>query len=156
MSGYCIFFALLLSFNAAASPVITYFYDGDTVKILDNNEEYKLRITNIDAPERNQAYGKKSRRALMSLCEGTNINVALSGTDKYQRRLGTLICNSQNASMWMLQNGHAWFNSRYSMDGTLLFAEQEARRNKLGLWASKQQTPPWIWRRESWRKNRPH
>lgn len=45
---------------------IIYFYDGDTVKIRDANKEFKLRLTDIDAPERNQAYGLKSRRALIS------------------------------------------------------------------------------------------
>ena len=142
---------LIFSFHTAAAPVITYVYDGDTVKILDNNVEYKLRITDIDAPEKAQSYGLKSRRALIKLCLRANIHAAVSGMDKYQRRLGKLTCNGQDAGLLMLQNGHAWFNSRYSLDGTLLAAEQEARRNKRGLWANKQQTPPWIWR-----KNHPH
>ena len=89
---------------------ITYFYDGDTVKIIDAGFEYKLRITDIDAPERNQAYGKKSRRALMQLCTGANIYAAIGGTDKYGRRLGRLRCNNQDVSTYMIQNGHAWFN----------------------------------------------
>ena len=147
---------LIFSFHAVAAPVITYVYDGDTVKIFDNNVEYKLRINDIDAPEKAQAYGLKSRRALMQLCLGANIHAALSGTDRYQRRLGKLTCNGQDASLFMVQNGHAWFYQHFSNDGTLLNAEQEARRNQLGLWASKQQTPPWIWRHESWRKNHPH
>ena len=147
---------LIISFHATATPIITYVYDGDTVKVLDNNVEYKLRISDIDAPEKTQSYGLKSRRALMQLCLGANIHAAVSGMDKYQRHLGKLTCNGQDASLFMLQNGHAWFNSRYSLDGTLLAAEQEARRNKRGLWANKQQTPPWVWRHESWRKNHPH
>ena len=142
---------LIFSFNTAAAPVITYVYDGDTVKILDNAEEYKLRIADIDAPEKAQPYGLKSRRALMRLCLRANIHAALSGMDKYQRRLGKLTCNGQDASLFMVKNGHAWFYQHYSTDSTLLDAEQEARRNKLGLWASKQQTPPWLWR-----KNHPH
>ena len=56
---------------------ITYFYDGDTVKIKDGSYEYKLRLTDIDAPERNQTYGKKSRRALMQFCKDTKIFVAI-------------------------------------------------------------------------------
>ena len=144
----CLLFAPIftLSFHASAAN-ISYVYDGDTVKINDNNTEYKLRLTDIDAPEHNQAYGKKSRRALIGLCSQANIHTVLSGTDKYNRRLGKLFCNGQDVSVWMVQNGHAWFNSRYSMDGTLQYAEQTARQNKLGLWKSKQQTPPWVWRK---------
>lgn len=130
---------------------ITYFYDGDTVRIKDSASEYKLRITDIDAPERNQSYGKKSRRALMQFCKNANVNVYISGVDKYQRNLGKLHCNNQDVSLFMLKNGHAWFNRRYSMDYTLDLAEQEARKNKLGLWNTQQQTPPWVWR-----KNHPH
>jgi micrococcal nuclease len=130
---------------------ITYFYDGDTVKIASNTGEYKLRITNIDAPERNQAYGKKSRRALMQLCGGANVQVYLAGIDKYQRNLGKLVCNNTDASQFMVANGHAWFNARYSNDLGLSVAQEQARRQQLGLWALKTQTPPWVWR-----KNHPH
>lgn len=138
-------FLLTCSLSAFAVE-ISYFYDGDTVKINDAGREYKLRITDIDAPERNQAYGKKSRRALMDFCQNASVNVALTGMDKYQRSLGKLYCNGQDASIFMIKNGHAWFNNRYSADGSLNFAEQEARKNKLGLWKAKQQTPPWVWR----------
>jgi micrococcal nuclease len=126
---------------------ITYYYDGDTVKIKDQAYEYKLRITDIDAPERNQTYGKKSRRALMDFCAEADIYVAISGTDKYGRKLGKLLCNQQDASMYMVKYGHAWFNNRYSMDYSLGLLQDEARNNKLGLWQSQQPTAPWIWRK---------
>ena len=127
-------------------PTITYFYDGDTVKIQQGLLEYKLRLTDIDAPERNQAYGKTSRRALATLCKNADVKVYLSGIDKYQRNLGKLSCNNQDASVFMINNGHAWFNRRYSMDYTLDLAEQSARTNKIGLWKRKNPTAPWQWR----------
>ena len=130
---------------------ITYFYDGDTVKIKDSAHEYKLRLTDIDAPERNQTDGLKSRRALMQFCKNASVKVYISGVDKYQRHLGKLHCNNVDASVFMIKNGHAWFNRRYSADYTLDFTEQDARKNGLGLWKAKQQTPPWVWR-----KNHPH
>lgn len=132
---------------------ITDFYDGDTVKIKDQAYEYKLRITDIDAPERNQTYGKKSRRALMNFCTEANIYVAISGTDRYGRKLGKLLCNQQDVSKHMVKYGHAWFNRHYSMDYTLDIAEQQARKNKLGLWQNINPSPPWVWRKEIWRKN---
>jgi micrococcal nuclease len=125
---------------------ITYFYDGDTVKIKNGSYEYKLRLTDIDAPERNQTYGKKSRRALMDFCKNAEVKVYISGTDKYQRRLGKLHCNNVDASGFMVKNGHAWFNRRYSMDYMLALLEDEARENKRGLWQNQHPTPPWVWR----------
>lgn len=130
---------------------ITYFYDGDTVKVTDGNKAYKLRLTDIDAPERTQEYGLKSRRALMQLCKNASVQVQLLGVDKYQRKLGKLACNNQDVSFYMLENGYAWFYHQYSSDSALELAEMEARDNKRGLWKAKQQTPPWVWR-----KNHPH
>ena len=126
---------------------ITYFYDGDTVKIKDGSYEYKLRLTDIDAPERNQDYGLKSRRALINFCKKTDVKVYISGTDKYLRRLGKLHCNKQDASEFMVKNGHAWFNRRYSMDYMLALQEDEVRKNKLGLWQDEKPIPPWVWRK---------
>jgi micrococcal nuclease len=126
---------------------ITYFYDGDTVKINDAGYEYKLRLSDIDAPERTQEYGLKSRRALMQFCKSADVKVYISGTDKYQRSLGKLHCNQQDASIFMVKNGHAWFNRRYSMDYMLALQEDEARKNKLGLWADEKPMPPWVWRK---------
>ena len=130
------------------TPKITYFYDGDTVKIKDTLSEYKLRLTDIDAPERNQTYGKTARRALIQLCENADVKVFIIGIDKYQRNLGKLVCNNQDASIYMLKNGHAWFNRRYSMDYTLDVIEQDSRRDKLGLWKRKNPVPPWQWRQK--------
>ncbi len=130
---------------------ITYFYDGDTVKIKDGTKVYKLRISDIDAPERTQTYGLKSRRALMKFCKNASVQVQLLGTDKYQRELGKLECNNQDASFYMLKNGYAWFYQQYSSDSALELAELEARNNKRGVWQSQHPTPPWVWR-----KNHPH
>lgn len=144
---------LLLAANSSAhaaelTPKITYFYDGDTVKIKDNLSEYKLRLSDIDAPERNQSHGKTARRALMQLCENSHVQLYITGTDKYQRRVGRLMCDNQDASIYMVKNGHAWFNKQYSMDYTLDVMEQESRMQKLGLWKSKNPIPPWQWRRK--------
>ncbi len=139
---------LFISLGAQAAS-IGYFYDGDTVKIEDNGQVFKLRITDIDAPERNQSYGQKSRRALMKLCQNTRISYQFIGTDKYQRRLGKLQCNQQDASLHMVQNGHAWFANRYSADHTLLLAQQQAQQAKLGLWQLENPMPPWKWRKNN-------
>ena len=130
------------------SAEITYFYDGDTVKINDAGRAYKLRLSDIDAPEHNQAYGKKSRWALINFCKNASVNVYIVGIDQYQRNLGKLHCNNTDASAYMVRNGHAWFYRSYTMDDTLDLAEQQARQNKCGLWQTKQQTPPWVWRKK--------
>ena len=141
--------ALLLFAKIAYGIEISYFYDGDTVKIKDDLYEYKLRITDIDAPERNQDYGLKSRRALMQFCKNAQISVFIYGIDKYQRKLGKLHCNNQDASAFMVNNGHAWFYKRYSMDYSLDVAQQNAQKLKSGLWQSDNAMAPWQWRKQN-------
>jgi micrococcal nuclease len=127
---------LMLGTNATAQPLalsIAYFYDGDTVKINDGGLSYKLRISDIDAPELQQVYGKKSKRALMHLCKNAAIAVEITGQDKYSRQLGHLQCNQITVSDYMVKNGHAWANHYHQQHSPLIELEAEARQNKLGL-----------------------
>lgn len=137
---------IVLSYQAHAAQHIIYFYDGDTVKIQDASKIYKLRLNHIDAPERNQSFGKKSRRALMKLCQHAAIQVSITGTDRYERQLGDLYCNQQDASSYMLKNGYAWFYQHYSNKSDLAALEASAREKKLGLWQTEKPIPPWTWR----------
>lgn len=136
--------------------IVSYVYDGDTVRLRPLNangsqDEFKLRLTDIDAPERNQAYGLKSRRALMDLCYGKNIiaTVKMSGTDKYNRTLGRLQCNNVDVSLYLAERGLAWHYAQYSNDIEIFQATKNARRLMLGLWVDDNPTPPWVWRHQS-------
>ena len=143
---------LALSFYTTASTAQTYtlgyVYDGDTVKLRDADGEFKLRIKDIDAPERNQAYGKKARRALMKLCKSkdTLVTVKLTGMDKYQRYLGRMQCNNIDVSLYLTEQGLAWFDPKYSSDLEILQAQKIAQQNKAGLWQEPNPIPPWVWR----------
>lgn len=148
---------LAFSFSTSAAPSITFFYDGDTVLVKEESIEYKLRIGHIDAPERNQPYGKKSRRVLMKLCKNANIQVIITGADKYKRSLGNLYCDQHDVAKFMVKNGHAWFYHRYSNNVFLASTERSARKNKLGLWQNEKALAPWTWRKQhqNYYKNKP-
>ncbi len=135
--------------SAAQTYLLKYVYDGDTVKLQDADGEFKLRIKDIDAPERNQAYGKKARRAVMQLCKGkeTLVTVRLTGMDKYQRYLGRMQCNNIDVSLYLAEQGLAWFDTKYSSDFEILQAQKMAQQNKVGLWQESNPMPPWVWRK---------
>jgi len=165
-------FSLLIASTGYAQNtyLVSYVYDGDTVKLRPLNasgsqDEFKLRLTDIDAPERNQAYGLKSRRALIKLCQGEFptrqsgkrmypgvqgkkiiATVKISGTDQYNRTLGRLQCDDIDGSLYLAERGLAWHYAQYSKDIEIQKAAQNARRLTLGLWADDKPTPPWVWR----------
>ena len=151
----CLCFCLSIPIGHAEEVVykVTYVYDGDTVKLRpveskDQLDEIKLRLTDIDAPERNQEFGIKSRRALIKLCQGKNITATaqISGTDKYQRSLGKLICNGVDAAVYQAEHGNAWYYAQYSSNSAIFKAAKNARKLNFGLWQSSNPTPPWVWR----------
>jgi endonuclease YncB( thermonuclease family) len=135
--------------QAETAYTVSNVYDGDTVELKNADGKLTLRLTDIDAPERNQAYGQKARRALMNLCKGRDISihVELAGKDKYNRHLGKLQCNQTYASLYMAEHGYAWHNEKYSDNLAVKNAAAAARINGIGLWSADNPIPPWVWRR---------
>lgn len=147
----CIAFLLCTVSHAQESYIVSYVYDGDTVQLKNASGKFKFRLTDIDAPERNQPYGLKARRALMKLCQGDAIRVKadIVGKDKYQRQLGKLQCNDTDASFYLLEHGYAWYPYKFSRNPILKKVAANARNNKAGLWQDSKPTPPWVWRKHN-------
>lgn len=140
---------LLASASATAAPAATLekVLDGDTVIIRDGAQTYHLRLLDIDAPERHQAYGKQSQRSLRELCLHATIVVELQGNDRYGRTLGNLYCDGQNSSAYQLTHGMAWFNSKFSQNSHLEDLQAHAQQSRIGLWQQENPMQPWVWRK---------
>ena len=144
----CLLCSLCMPSQAQEAYTVSRVYDGDTVELQSLAGRFKLRLTDIDAPERNQEFGQIARRALSKLCTGNDIkiNIELAGKDKYDRNLGRLKCDSTDASLYMAQHGYAWHNAKYSNDPAIKTAADQAREKRIGLWSSENPMPPWVWR----------
>jgi micrococcal nuclease len=131
--------------------------DGDTLTVLDNDfEQHKIRLAEIDAPEKRQPFGTRSRQSLGHLCHEKQAEVRVVDVDKYGRIVGRVICDGTDANAAQVRRGLAWVYDRYAKDKTLYRLQDEARAEKQGLWADPQPTAPWDWRkkmRESRRKD---
>ena len=142
-----LFFAIL----AIASPLfalsgkVVSIHDGDTITVLQNKQQIKVRLFGIDAPELKQPYGKKSKQFLANLIAGKVVEVEPKGKDRYKRTLGIIHYKGQDINAQMVLNGYAWAYVKYSR----IYVDQEktARENKRGLWQSSNPTPPWVWRK---------
>lgn len=129
----------------AFSAKVVKISDGDTITILQNKTQIKVRLFGIDAPELKQPYGKKSKQFLASLIAGQVVEVEPRGKDRYKRTLGIIHYKGQDINAQMVLNGYAWAYVKYSR----IYVDQEktARENKRGLWQSSDPTPPWEWRK---------
>jgi len=120
--------------------------DGDTIKVLQDNKQYNIRLNGIDAPEMSQAYGKKSKEYLASLVFGKKVEVIVRDTDRYGRYVGDVLIAGKSANAELVAAGFAWRYTAYSKDENLAALEKTARAERLGLWADAAPVPPWEFR----------
>jgi endonuclease YncB( thermonuclease family) len=127
--------------------------DGDTLVVLDAAKaQQKIRLQGIDAPERGQAFGTKSKEHLSDLVAGQVVVVEYSDLDRYQRILGKVLLDGEDINLEQVSSGMAWHYKKYEREQTptdrirYSDAEREARRQKLGLWRDPNPVPPWDYR----------
>jgi endonuclease YncB( thermonuclease family) len=121
--------------------------DGDTFDVLDSvNRVSRIRMNGIDAPEKKQAYGSKSRETLSNLCFGKKIKVRVYSLDRNKRLIADSYINGRSLSHTMVAEGMAWHFRKYSSDTSLAHAEALARAARRGLWADASPQAPWDYR----------
>ena len=115
--------------------------DGDTITVLDEMDQgkFKIRLDKIDAPEKKQAFGSKSKQFLSSLIFGKQVSIRYKAVDRCGRILGVVYCDGIEINLVMVQTGYAWHYSYYDQTPAYIQAEKQARADKKGLWAD---TPP--------------
>ena len=142
--------ALIFSFSAWADFVgdVIGVADGDTITVLDADKvQHKVRLAEIDAPEKAQAFGNKSKQALSALVHGKQVLVVEQGQDKYKRTIGRIYQSNVDVNAEQVKQGMAWVYRKYSKDKNLLPLEDQAKSQRLGLWIDIDPTPPWEWRK---------
>jgi len=127
-------------------PVIAV-VDGDTIDVLVGRRPVRIRLAQIDAPEKRQAFGTSSRQALTTLVFGRSVTATEAGRDRYGRVIGTVYVSGVNANAEMIRLGMAWVYRKYATDRSLYALEDEARTARHGLWADPSPVPPWEFRR---------
>ncbi|EAM3234709.1 micrococcal nuclease [Salmonella enterica] len=121
--------------------------DGDTIEVLQEQQPVRVRLMNIDAPEKKQPFGRWSTKQLKSLLAGQSVTVSYTQTDRYGRVLGRVVtANGTEANRQQVLKGAAWVYDRYNTDNSLPALQREAQTQKRGLWADNQPVPPWEWR----------
>lgn len=124
--------------------------DGDTFTGLNRDSlQLRFRIQGIDAPEKKQDFGQKSKAYLSSLIFGHDITVRVEGSDRYGRFLAYVQTpDGEDVGLLMLSAGMAWHYQEYDSSAEYDKAEKKARARKLGLWSIPSAVAPWNYRKE--------
>ncbi|ENA5504055.1 thermonuclease family protein [Escherichia coli] len=121
--------------------------DGDTIDVMLSQHPVRVRLVNIDAPEKKQDYGRWSEKIMKSLVAGKTVTVTYFQRDRYGRILGQVYApDGMNVNQFMVRAGAAWVYEQYNTDPVLPVLQEEARQQKRGLWADSAPVPPWVWR----------
>ncbi|CAG7856578.1 hypothetical protein MCAMS1_01115 [biofilm metagenome] len=151
MKNLFLIVAILFATNANADLLIGRVVgvtDGDTIKVLTkDNQEVKVRLACIDAPEKKQAFGEKAKQSLAKLIYNKTVEIESGGTDRYKRTLGYIWLGNELINLKMVADGYAWNYRKYCTDARFDAAEQNAFGLGLGLWSDGvDPVPPWEYR----------
>ena len=122
--------------------------DGDTLTILAaGNIQHKIRLAGIDAPEKRQPFGERSRQHLGHLAHGKDAAALCNKIDRYRRRVCKVLVQSPDCptcektldvGLAQVAVGAAWWYREYAKEQSpedrarYESAEQEARTKRVG------------------------
>ena len=146
----------IFAWNAFATTIVGRVVgvaDGDTVTVLDADKtQHKIRLSGIDAPEKKQPFGQRSKESLSELVFSKTVTVVTDKRDRYGREVGKVLIEGVDANLVQVQRGYAWHYKAYQREQPVIDrtvyadAENEARVAKRGLWADVEPVPPWVFR----------
>ncbi len=125
--------------------------DGDTLTarcdVGGELQAVSVRLSQIDAPEKRQAWGDRSRQHLVALCFNKPATVHEETRDRNRRVIARVVCDGTDANAEQVRAGLAWVFDRYVTDRALYAVQDDARGARRGLWSDPDPMPPWDWRR---------
>lgn len=138
---------------AALLCLVVAIADGDTLTARcgepDAFYQVKVRLAEIDAPEKAQPFGDRSRQHLAALCFRKAAHIRPQTTDRYGRTVARVECEGKDANAEQVRSGMAWAYTRYLTDPRIPSLEAEARAARRGLWVAAEPVAPWEWRRQA-------
>ncbi len=151
VTAFLVMAVVLASASAAAASSLTgrvvAVADGDTLTVLDAaNQQHRIRLAEIDAPEKRQAFGQRAKQSLSNLCYGKSAVVSVATQDRYGRSVGRVSCDGVDTNLEQVKRGLAWAYRQYRPSAPILQAEASARQTRAGLWQDTSPTPPWEFR----------
>ena len=117
--------------------------DGDTIGVLRDGREARVRLEGIDAPELGQDFWQPSKQFMSDAALDKIVAVSGNEIDRYGRLIARVTADGRDLSVAAVEAGFAWHFVRYSSDPVLAAAETNARTRRIGLWSQPNPIPPW-------------
>ncbi len=140
----------LIALNASAkdSARVVRVKDGDTYVFRKGNNDFTVRLKNVDAPELKQPFGYLSFVYTNKLISGKMVSYDSTGKDLYGRVLADVWLNNERLDSTLICNGWAWHYQTYSNDTLLKSLMVSAINANKGLWKCGMNgvCPPSFWR----------
>lgn len=147
---FLLFLFIIFHFAAYAqlSGKVSYVSDGDTFHLITAaGEKIKVRVADIDCPERTQAFGLEAKAFTMKEINGLTVQLVVKETDRYGRKVAFVKYLNKDLSEQLLKAGLAWHYKKYSTLDAFADLENKARITKAGLWSDPSPIPPWDYRK---------
>lgn len=141
---YCTAFGAAQTENFSGRVVTV--VDGDTIGVLRDGHEVRVRLDGIDAPESGQDFWEQAKQFMTDAAFNKVVAVSGHELDRYGRLIARVTVDGRDLSVAAIEAGFAWHFVRYANDPILAAAEARARTHRLGLWAQPGATPPWEYR----------
>lgn len=147
-----LFFAQAHADNIAGQVIgIT---DGDTLMLQDTQQQqHPIRIAGIDAPELAQDFGQPARASLSLLALNQHAVADCQKPNPNQIKICAVTISGKDIGAAQISNGMAsWYHQNAAAlsvqtQTDYRQAEFNAKIHRLGLWNSKNPSPPWVWHR---------
>lgn len=144
--------ALADEFDAKVIAVM----DGDTIMVLHDGAKIKIRMANIDAPEKNQAFGMQSRQSLLEMVQKKLVHINSQAVDQYGRVVGLVSVDGRSVNEEQVKRGMAWEYSHFHSNRSYVALQSEAQQARRGLWGQSSPLAPWQWRKAHPAVKAPH
>ena len=126
--------------------------DGDTLTLLVERIQYKIRVMGIDSPERKQAWGDQAKTSLGRLAFNRIAIADCPKVDRWGRKICKVTVDAVDVGQMQIKSGMAWWYRQYANEQQQADrvayekSESQARLEGVGLWSESNPVPPWSFR----------
>ncbi|NDY56623.1 hypothetical protein G3N56_07685 [Desulfovibrio sulfodismutans] len=124
--------------------------DGDTFSLAAQGQVVRVRLADVDAPERDQPGGDDATDRAAELLDAGPVEVMAVAVDRYGRTVARVRADGNDLAWKLVREGLVWPDCHQcGLDDRLYFGVYGvmARWSGMGLWAAADPIRPATWRR---------